>query len=354
MHLENLGAAGQVRVRHRDLAVEAAGAQQRRVQDVRAVRRRDEDDALAAGEAVHLHQQLVQGLLALVVAAAHAGAALAAHRVDLVDEDDARAVLARLLEQVAHTRGADADEHFHEVRAGDGVERHAGLARHGAGEQGLTGAGRAVQQHAARDLRAQLLVHGGVGEEVHHLVQLVHGLVRASHVRERVGRVVFGQLLGLGAADAEWPAAAGLQAVHEEEDQAEDQDHRQHEAQHGHQEGLLRHIRLVLVRARIPHSGEDVWGGARGVLGGDGLHALALVHGDRLAQVDAHALLAVVDLHFFRVLVLQLLKRHRGVNPLVGAGIVPDQREQVEDDERDGANHAPPQDLCIFAHKPLF
>ncbi len=40
-------------------------------------------------EAVHLDQHLVQGLFALVVAAAEAGAALAADRVDLVDEDDA-------------------------------------------------------------------------------------------------------------------------------------------------------------------------------------------------------------------------------------------------------------------------
>ena len=42
-------------------------------------------------EPVHLHQQLVQRLLALVVPAAETGAAVATHRVDLVDEDDARA-----------------------------------------------------------------------------------------------------------------------------------------------------------------------------------------------------------------------------------------------------------------------
>ena len=42
-------------------------------------------------EAVHLDQDLVERLLALVVAAAQAGAALAADGVDLVDEDDARA-----------------------------------------------------------------------------------------------------------------------------------------------------------------------------------------------------------------------------------------------------------------------
>jgi hypothetical protein len=60
--------------------------------NVRPVRRGDQDDAAAGVEAVHLDEQLVQGLLALVVPAAEgAGAALAADRVDLVDEDDAGA-----------------------------------------------------------------------------------------------------------------------------------------------------------------------------------------------------------------------------------------------------------------------
>ena len=40
-------------------------------------------------KAIHLRQQLVDGLLALVIAAAHARAALAPHGVNLVDKDDA-------------------------------------------------------------------------------------------------------------------------------------------------------------------------------------------------------------------------------------------------------------------------
>ncbi len=41
----------------------------------------------------------------------------------------AGALVARLLEQIAHARGADADEHLHEFRAGDREERHLRLAR---------------------------------------------------------------------------------------------------------------------------------------------------------------------------------------------------------------------------------
>ena len=80
-------------LRHDDLAVEAAGPQQRRIEHVGAVGRGDQDDAFVGLEAVHLDEQLVERLLALVVAAAEAGAAMAADRVDFVDEDDAGRVL---------------------------------------------------------------------------------------------------------------------------------------------------------------------------------------------------------------------------------------------------------------------
>ena len=115
VNLENLLAAQDVRVRHHDLAVEAAGAQQRRIQHVRPVGRRDQDHALGRIEAVHFDQQLVQGLLALIIAAAQAGAAMTADRVDLVDENDARRVLLALLEHVAHAARPDTDEHLDEV-----------------------------------------------------------------------------------------------------------------------------------------------------------------------------------------------------------------------------------------------
>ena len=145
-----------------DLPVEAAGAQQRRVEDVGPVGGGDEDDAALDVEAVHLDEQLVEGLLALVVAAAETGAAVTADGVDLVDEDDGRRVGLGLLEQVADAAGADADEHLDEVRAGDREERHAGLAGDGAGEQRLAGAGRAVEQDALGDLGADGLELGRV------------------------------------------------------------------------------------------------------------------------------------------------------------------------------------------------
>jgi hypothetical protein len=70
--LEDLLPSAYVRQRYDDLPVEPAGPKQRRVEHVGPVGCRDYDHALVALETVHLDQELVQSLLALVVAAAEA------------------------------------------------------------------------------------------------------------------------------------------------------------------------------------------------------------------------------------------------------------------------------------------
>ena len=174
-----------VRPVHQHLAVEPPGPQQRRVEDLRPVGRRQDDDRHRAVEPVHLRQQLVERLLLLVLPAHRDGAAGPAQRVQLVDEDDARRRLARLLEQVAHAGGADADEHLDELGAVGGEERHARLAGHRAGQQRLAGARRADQQDAARDVRAQPGELVRPLQEIDDLVQFVLRLVDAGDVVER-------------------------------------------------------------------------------------------------------------------------------------------------------------------------
>src|SRR5262249_51975137 len=126
----------------------------------------------------------VQRLLALVVAAAEAGAAMAADRVDFVDEDDARRVLLRLLEHVAHARGADADEHLDEIGTGNREERHLRLAGDRLREQGLAGARRADHQYATRNAAAELLELRRIAQELDQLLHLFLGLVDAGDVGE--------------------------------------------------------------------------------------------------------------------------------------------------------------------------
>jgi hypothetical protein len=75
--------------------------------------------------------------------------------VKLVDEDDRRRLGAGLLEQVAHSRGADTDEHLDEFGAVDGKKRNGGLAGDRSREQRLTGARRTDQGHTLRHTRTK-------------------------------------------------------------------------------------------------------------------------------------------------------------------------------------------------------
>ena len=217
VHLEDLLAPEHVRVRHHHLAVEAARPEQGRVQHVRPVGGRDQDHALVGLEAVHLHEELVEGLLALVVAAAEACAPVPADRVDLVDEDQAGRVLLALLEHVAHPARADAHEHLDEIGARDREERHVGFARDGASQQGLAGAGRADQQDALRDLAAEALELLGVAQVLDDLLKLLLGFVDAGDVVEGHAALALGQQPCARLAEAHRLAAARLHLAHHED-----------------------------------------------------------------------------------------------------------------------------------------
>jgi hypothetical protein len=185
--LEDLAPPVAVGRLHRHAPVEAARAQQRRVQDLGPVGRAEHDDRVAGLEAVHLGEDLVERLLALVVRAHHAGRALAraADRVELVDEDDRRRGLLGLREQVAHARRAHADDRLDELRRRDREERRVRLPRDRPGEQRLARAGNAEQQHAVRHPAAQPPVLLRRAQEVDDLAQLGLRVVDPGDVVER-------------------------------------------------------------------------------------------------------------------------------------------------------------------------
>jgi hypothetical protein len=76
-------------------------------------------------------------------ARAHRAGSALADRVDLVDEHERRRFLLGLLEQLAHARGAQADEHLDELRARHEEERDVGLAGDGTREERLAASRRA-------------------------------------------------------------------------------------------------------------------------------------------------------------------------------------------------------------------
>ena len=118
MDLQDIDTSLQIRFLNRDSAVKSARTQQRRIQNLRTVRRRQDQQTLGSVESIHLGEQLVECLLTLVVSAVAAGVPALSDRIDLIDENDTRSVFLGFVKQIPDTARADADEHFHKVRTG--------------------------------------------------------------------------------------------------------------------------------------------------------------------------------------------------------------------------------------------
>ena len=206
MDAEDLAAARLVGHADDDLAVEAAGAAERLVDRFGPVGRGDDDGVLPRLDAVEQGQQLGdEALLGL------AGdlAALGRDRIDLVDEDDRRRALRRLLENLAQPPLALAIGRAHDLGPGDVEELGGAFVGDGAREQGLAGAGRAVEQHALGRIDAEPLEQLGMAQrKLDHLAQRVDRVAHAAEIvigdvgaalRRRVAGI-FGQQLDRGLA----------------------------------------------------------------------------------------------------------------------------------------------------------
>ncbi len=235
MDFKDLLAAADVGPIDQHVSVEASGAKQGRIERFRAVRGGHHNDAAVGSHAVHFHQQCIKRLLAFVVAADDARAAGLAQRVQLVDEDDARGLGHRLLEHVADPRGADTDEHFHEVGTGKTEEGHARLAGHGLAQQRLAGARRPDEQHALGNASAEDLVLFGLLEEIDDFAEFLNRFVDAGHLVERDADVFLGQQLSAAAAESHRRARAGQPAEQEVYGETPENNQR-----HKHEGGLPR------------------------------------------------------------------------------------------------------------------
>ena len=247
VQLQDILPSAHIRRAHRDLSVKASGAQDGRIQDIHPVRGRQHDDALVHAEAVHLHQQLVQGLFPFVMAAPHARPAAPGHGIDLVDEHDAGRILFRVLKQVAHAGSSHAHEHLHEIGAGNAEEGHVRLAGDGLCEQGLSRSGRSLQQNALGDPRSHLRIFGGLSQEIDDLLQILLFLLQARHILQGDPVVLSGAHPGAALAKVHHLVPAGsrprvLGVHHHEEKDHDHRRHHQHRKHVIHEPAFLRHI----------------------------------------------------------------------------------------------------------------
>ena len=250
MDLEDFLSALDIRIIDRDLTVESARTQQRRIEDIAAVCRRNDDNAFLIGKAVHFNEELVQRLLTFIVAAAETGASVSADRVDLVDEHDRRRMLLRLLKQVTHTARTDTDEHLNKVRTGNREERHARLTCNSSCKQRFTGTGRAEQQHAARDSRTDIVILLRILEEVNDLSHFRLFLVGTCDIGK--GCFLCGAACRLDIRSAERIDLAAAVCLPEHHNEQHDRhDHQQRGRYNGEHPRVIRHFEVVLRKLRI-------------------------------------------------------------------------------------------------------
>ena len=144
MDMEDCFPPTHIRTVNHDLAVKTTRAQQCMIQDIRTVGSRNHDNSFVDAKAVHLHQQLVQGLFPFVMPAAQACATLTAHCIDFIDKHDAWRIFLGLIKQVADAGSTYAYEHFHKIGTGNGKERNTGFSGNSPGQQRFAGTGGAV------------------------------------------------------------------------------------------------------------------------------------------------------------------------------------------------------------------
>ena len=136
-----------------------------RVQHVRPVGRRNQDNTFIRLEAVHLNQQLIQCLLSLIVTATKPGAAMTAD-ASISSINKRHGAFFFACSNMSRTRRADADEHFNEFRPRNCEERHVCFTGDRARQQGFTSSRRTDKQDPFRNAPAKPLKLPADREEI--------------------------------------------------------------------------------------------------------------------------------------------------------------------------------------------
>ena len=97
---------------NRNLPIKAARAHQGRVEHIGTVGCRDDNDAAISLEPIHFGEQLVEGLLPLIISSTNAGTTLTANGIDFIDKDQAGTVFLGTFKQIPHATGTNTNEHL--------------------------------------------------------------------------------------------------------------------------------------------------------------------------------------------------------------------------------------------------
>ncbi len=217
MNLQYRLASVDVRLVQDDTAVKPPRAQERRVQNVRPVGGRKDDDVGIGVKAVHLREYLVQGLFPLIMSSTESRTTMAAHGIDFIDENYAGGVAFGLVEEVSNPSRTNADEHLHELATAYGEEGHSGLTGDRPAEERLPRPRRPDEEHPSRDTSPNGKKLFSIRQEFNNLPELLLCLFNPGNVREGYGWLIAGEHSGLAPGKAHCLIGPARSAAQQEE-----------------------------------------------------------------------------------------------------------------------------------------
>src|SRR3989344_3568286 len=158
-------------------SIEPSRTKKSGVQYIGTVSRRNYYYADSLVKPVHFHKDLVQSLLALIVASAKAHASVPSDCVNLVDKHYGRSVLPRPIKQIPDPGGSHAHEHLHKFTSAYGEERHSGLPSDSPRQQSLPGPGSSCEQHSLRYFSSKLPEFVGKFEKFNDLFKFLSRII---------------------------------------------------------------------------------------------------------------------------------------------------------------------------------
>src|SRR5574337_229132 len=239
MYLEDLLPALDIGTVEGHLSVETTWAKQGRIEDLRAVGRGHDDHALVCVEAVHLHQQLVESLLAFIVSADRVEPASLSERIQLIDEDDTGGFFLSLGEEVAHPSRPDPHEHLHEIRPAEAEEWNPCLPGYSLGQQRFPGPWGPDAQHPLRNFPTKPTVSLGRLQEFDNLHQLSTRLVDPRHIGKGHAGLFLHVHFGLTLADRHQTARRSPDSLHEKHPHTNEDQGREHPGEQGNKPRAL-------------------------------------------------------------------------------------------------------------------
>src|SRR3989344_5047433 len=185
MNLENCLALFDIRKIQNNSPVKPARAQERRVENIGTIGRRYDNDLISRLKTVHLNENLIERLLALVMPAAKTGTAMAPDCIDLIYKNNRRSGFLGRAKQITHTRSADTDKHLDKFRRTNMEKRNTSFSSNRAGKKSLSGTWRAHEENAARDPRANLKKFLRVFEKFNNLFELFLCFIHPRNIFKR-------------------------------------------------------------------------------------------------------------------------------------------------------------------------